>query len=145
MKILLVIASVLGLSAQAAIIYNPVSTGTRELVAGELLIKVMVEASNLGSNEVEVGEIYFPENYQGSSHNHGAIEIFYVLSGRMNHVVNDKDHILEPGMVGIVRPGDTVQHKVLDNQPVKALVIWAPGGEVERLRKVFPTERILAQ
>ena len=61
----------------------------------------------------------------------------------MNHVVNGTAHVLDPGMVGIVRPGDSVQHEALDDKPVKTVVIWAPGGEVERLRGVFPEERLL--
>jgi hypothetical protein len=40
-------------------------------------------------------------------------------------------------MVGIVRPGDSVSHRVVSEEPVRALVIWAPGGEVERLARFF--------
>ena len=47
-------------------------------------------------------------------------------------------------MVGIVRPEDTVIHNVIGDATVKAVVIWATGGEVDRLRGVFPTERILS-
>jgi hypothetical protein len=36
-------------------------------------------------------------------------------------------------MVGIVRAGDQVIHHVVSDEPVKALVIWLPGGEAERL------------
>ncbi|MEJ2087044.1 MAG: cupin domain-containing protein [Gammaproteobacteria bacterium] len=123
--------------------YEPVSTGTRVLSSGELAIKVLVEADNLGSSDVEVGEITFPADHRSAGHSHGAIEIFYVVSGRMNHVVNGTAHVLTPGEVGIVRPGDTVVHEALDGAPVRAVVIWAPGGEVERLRRVFPEEALL--
>ncbi|MCZ6640138.1 MAG: cupin domain-containing protein [Gammaproteobacteria bacterium] len=123
--------------------YDAASTGTRELSAGDLVIKVLVEEQNLGSGEVEVGEISFPPGYTGSGHRHGSIEIFYVLEGTMEHVVNGKPHRLTRGMVGIVRPEDTVTHNVIGETAVKAVVIWAPGGEVERLRGVFPAERIL--
>ena len=123
--------------------YHHAGTGTRIFSAGELAIKVLVEASVLGSNEVEVGEISFPPGYEGSGHRHGAIEIFYIVEGVMNHVVNDESHILEPGMIGIVRPADTVTHKIVGDQGVKAVVIWAPGGEVDRLRQAFPEEEVL--
>lgn len=123
--------------------YERASTGTRVLSAGELAIKVLVEQGNLGSNEVEVGEITFPAGHLASGHSHGAIEIFYVLSGTMNHVVNGTEHVLQPGDVGIVRPGDTVSHGVIGDEPVRAVVIWAPGGEVERIRAVFPEEELL--
>ena len=56
---------------------------------------------------------------------------------RLDHIVNDMSHVLEPGMVGIVRPGDTVVHRVVSDVPVKALVIWAPGGEADRIAGNF--------
>lgn len=37
----------------------------------------------------------------------------------------------------MVRPGDTVVHRVVGDTPVRALVIWAPGGEVERIAPAF--------
>ena len=39
--------------------------------------------------------------------------------------------------MGIVRPGDEVGHRVPGDEPVEALVIWAPGGEVERIAAGF--------
>jgi haloalkane dehalogenase len=129
--------------ATRAVGYSAVSTGTREFRAGELIIKVLIEEMNLGSEEVEIGEIIFPAGRVSSSHRHGAIEIFYIVEGTLNHVVNGEAHRLEPGMVGVVRPSDTVTHEVLGDKPVKAVVVWAPGGEVARLRSVFPDERSL--
>lgn len=130
-------------AAVSSVGYDHAGTGTRIFSAGELAIKVLVEASVLGSNEVEVAEISFPPGYEGGGHRHGAIEIFYIVEGVMNHVVNDESHILEPGMIGIVRPADTVTHKIVGDRGVKAVVIWAPGGEVDRLRQAFPDEKVL--
>ena len=56
--------------------YEHAGTGTRIFSAGELAIKVLVQASVLGSNEVEVGEIFLPPGYEGGGHRHGAIELF---------------------------------------------------------------------
>jgi quercetin dioxygenase-like cupin family protein len=123
--------------------YEKSTAGTRILEGrGGLIIKVLVEHSNLGSDEVEVGEITFPAGSQGGGHRHEAIEIFYVLSGKMNHVVNGEAHVLGPGGVAIVKPGDTVSHEVVGDEPVKALVIWAPGGEAERIASVFEVRPI---
>lgn len=123
--------------------YDPAPSGTRWLEgAGGLAIKVLVEEANLGGSEVEIAEITFPAGTQGSNHLHESTEIFYVLSGVMEHVVNDEPHRLEPGMVGVVRPGDRVAHRVLSDAPVKALVVWAPGGEAERLSQFFATRPI---
>ncbi|MCZ6643099.1 MAG: cupin domain-containing protein [Gammaproteobacteria bacterium] len=132
-----------GVLGQAATVdYSKSSTGTREFSSGALAIKILVEAQNLGSSEVEVGEITLPGNYAGGPHRHGAIEIFYVLEGTMEHVVNDVAHRLTAGMVGIVRPEDRVTHNVIGDTPVKAVVVWAPGGEVDRIRGAFPNERV---
>jgi quercetin dioxygenase-like cupin family protein len=126
--------------AQEAPGYEPATRGTRVLEApGGLTIKVLVEAANLGGGEVELGEITFPPGAGASrrGHRHGAVEIFYVLSGRLDHIVNGHSHLLEPGMVGIVRPGDEVVHRVVSDEPVRALVVWAPGGEVSRIAPGF--------
>jgi hypothetical protein len=40
---------------------------------------------------------------------------------------------LQPGMVGVVRRGDEVVHRIVGDHPVKALVIWVPGGESDRI------------
>lgn len=117
--------------------YERWSSGTRTLTAGAAEIKVLVEASNLGSAEVEVAEATFPVGYRTAGHNHGAIEIFYVVEGILEHTVNGEARILHPGMVGVVRPEDTVVHSTVGDVPVKAVVVWAPGGEAERLARAF--------
>ena len=65
-----------------------------------------------------------------------------MLEGTLEHIVNGESVLLEPGMIGIVRKGDTVSHKVPSDVPCKALVIWAPGGEVERLAQFFESKPI---
>ena len=116
--------------------YDRASRGTRILEGGSgFSIKVLVERSVLGGTEVEVGEITFPpgSGASGRGHVHQKVEIFYVLSGELDHIVNGESHLLTPGMVGIVRPGDEVVHHVPGDEPVKAIVIWAPGGELDRI------------
>lgn len=125
------------LATEEAARYQAATAGETVLYRDDLVIKVLVEEENLGSGEVELGEIEFPPDYRGGGHRHGSIEIFYILSGTMNHVVNGTPHLLTPGTVGVVRPEDTVSHEVVGGEAVRALVIWAPGGEVDRLREVF--------
>jgi quercetin dioxygenase-like cupin family protein len=114
--------------------YQKAGQGTRWLESGALQIKMLVEAATLGSDELEIGEITFPATGRpGGQHGHTSTEIFYILSGTLRHTVNGESHDLTPGMVGIVRAGDQVIHHVVSDEPVKALVIWLPGGEAERL------------
>jgi quercetin dioxygenase-like cupin family protein len=127
-------------SAQQPAAYARSSTGVREITLGSgTVIKMLLDASNLGSGEVEVGEITFPAGGPSptAGHRHGATEIFYIVEGVLGHVVNGQEHRLEPGMVGVVKPADEVMHRVLEG-PVKAVVIWVPGGEGSRIQ---PAER----
>ena len=120
--------------------YQKATRGTRwfESSRSALTIKMLVEAENLGSSELEIGEITFPAgSVPRRGHNHTSIEIFYVLSGELEHVVNGESYLLTPGMVGIVRPGDEVIHRIPGNEPVRALVIWVPGGEAARIAPGF--------
>ncbi len=116
--------------------YQAATEGTRVLEGRNgFSIKMLVEQSNLGGGEVEIGEITFPvgAGQSRNGHAHTRVEIFYILEGELDHIVNDESHLLTPGMVGIVRAGDRVVHRVVSDSPVKALVIWAPGGEIERI------------
>lgn len=125
--------------------YEAIGSGTRNLVRPGVTIKMLVEASNLGGAEVEVGELTLPADYgQGAPHRHAHVEIFYVLSGRLGHTVNGEKHVIEPGSIGIVRPGDTVAHSVESKEPVRAVVVWAPGGEADTLVKsgIFKSQPI---
>jgi quercetin dioxygenase-like cupin family protein len=96
-------------------------------------LRLLIDEKNLGAAEVEVGEITFQPGADSGDHVHGSTEIFYVLSGELEHVVNGKSHLLKPGMIGWVRPPDKVGHKVPGKEPARALVIWAPGGEAARI------------
>lgn len=100
---------------------------------GECQVKVLVDESNLGGDEVEIAEIIFLAGYEGQPHPHQSIEIFYVLEGVFGHEVNGQPAFLEPGMIGIVRPGDTIRHSVRGEKDAIVLVIWAPGGEAARI------------
>ena len=100
-------------------------------------IEMLLNESNLGGDEIEIGVITFQPGANSGAHPHGSTEIFYVLSGELEHVVNGKSHLLKPGMLGFVRPPDQVNHIVPGDEPTRALVIWAPGGEAERIVRTW--------
>ena len=120
--------------------YRKSSEGTRmlESTSGAQL-KILVEGPVLGAKDIEIAEATLPVGLGAgpASHRHGSTEIIYVVSGELDHVVNGEAHRLTPGMIGIVKPTDTVIHRVVGQTPVKVLLIWAPGGEVERLAQTF--------
>ena len=123
-----------GGDAKSTLEYTAASSGTRNLVAGPVVIRMLAESSNLGIDQLEVGELNLPAGFgESDAHAHVSLELFYVVEGVLGHEVNGVVHRLEPGMLGFVKPGDTVKHAVLSEGPVKALVVWYPGGEADRL------------
>jgi quercetin dioxygenase-like cupin family protein len=96
-------------------------------------IKLLLDKSNLGGEELEAAELTLPAGTNVGSHTHQSVEIIYVVSGTYGHEVNGKLYRLTPGMVGIVRPGDHVRHLVPKSGPAKLLIVWAPPGEVARV------------
>jgi mannose-6-phosphate isomerase-like protein (cupin superfamily) len=114
--------------------YDPVSRGTRKLALGEVTIRMLIDASNIGRDDIEIGELILPADSSDSvSHAHGSLEIFYVVEGILGHEVNGKPFTLHPGEAGYLKPGDQIVHRVLSDGPVKALVIWVPGGEADAM------------
>ncbi len=94
-------------------------------------LRLMLDDSNVGP-EVSVGEMIFPPNQDSGDHQHGAIEMFYVVSGELEHVVNGQSQFLKPGMSGYVKPPDKVRHKT-GPAGAKVVVIWVPGEEAKRI------------
>ena len=94
-------------------------------------LRLMLDESNVGP-EVTLGEITFAPNQDSGDHQHGAIEMFYIVSGELEHVVNGQSQILKPGMAGFVKPPDKVRHKT-GPAGAKVVVIWVPGEEGKKI------------
>jgi quercetin dioxygenase-like cupin family protein len=105
---------------------------------GGTTLRLLLDPTNLGK-EVSLGEITFPPNSDSGDHAHGAVEVFYVLSGELEHVVNGKSQILKPGMAGYVKPPDQVRHKT-GPAGAKAVVVWVPGEEATRIASRWKQE-----
>lgn len=118
-------AASIGLSAQDT------SQGTTYRSPTGTTLRLMLDDSNVGP-EVTVGEMVFPANTDSGDHQHGAIEMFYVVSGEYEHIVNGKSQLLKPGMTGYVKPPDKVRHKT-GPAGAKVVVIWVPGEEGKKI------------
>ena len=105
---------------------------------GGTTLRLMIDETNLGA-EVSLGEITFPANSDSGEHQHGAIEVFYVVSGELEHVVNGVSQKLTPGMSGFVKPPDKVRHKT-GPAGAKAVVVWVPGEEARRVASRWTRE-----
>lgn len=130
--------------ADTSLDYAAASAGTRilETPNGVASIRMLIEKSNLPSGEIEIGEFTFSAEFTDTpAHPHGSLEIFYVIEGRLKHVVNGVEYILDPGMVGVVARGDTVVHGIVDGEPARVLTIWLPAGEAESLLNIGFVEK----
>jgi len=105
---------------------------------GGTTLRLMLDESNVGP-AVSVGEMIFPANTDSGDHQHGALEMFYVVSGEYEHVVNGTSQMLKPGMSGYVKQGDKVRHKT-GPAGAKVVVIWVPGDEAKRIASRWTRE-----
>ena len=106
-------------------------TGDTYRSPGGATLRLFLDQSNVGP-EVSIGELTFPPNSDSGEHAHGAIEMFYVVSGELEHVVNGKSYLLGPGMTGYVRPPDKIRHKT-GAAGAKVVVVWVPGDEAGKI------------
>ena len=118
----LCIASVAGAQEKQGTTYRSPSGAT---------LRLILDSTNVGK-DISVGELTFPPNSDSGDHAHGAIEIFYVISGELEHVVNGTSQILKPGMVGYVKPPDKIRHKT-GPAGAKVVVMWVPGVEGNKI------------
>jgi quercetin dioxygenase-like cupin family protein len=130
LKLLLVLSFALALTASSSA-QSGKAQGSTFRSPGGTTLKLMLDESNVGP-EVTVGEMVFPPNQDSGDHQHGAIEMFYVVSGELDHVVNGVSHVLKPGMSGYVKPPDKVRHKT-GPAGAKVVVIWVPGEEGKKI------------
>tara|TARA_B100001013_G_scaffold344095_1_gene273436 strand:- start:5550 stop:6074 length:525 start_codon:yes stop_codon:yes gene_type:complete len=126
--------------------YSKITSGTRQFewdTDNDIgWIRVLVEEFNLDDEVVEIGEIYFPSDYEGMAHVH-ELEILYVLEGELDHIVNGISHILKPGMIGIVRAPDNVVHRTNSLEGTRVLAIWPHGNEVAAMAEEGMREMML--
>jgi quercetin dioxygenase-like cupin family protein len=133
MSVAFVLALVTGGKAQ-----SDKSQGTTYRAPSGTTLRLMLDESNVGP-EVTLGELTFPPNQDSGDHQHGAIEMFYVVTGELEHVVNGQSQILKPGMAGYVKPPDKVRHKT-GPAGAKAVVVWVPGEEGRRVASRWTRE-----
>ena len=112
--------------------------GTMYRSPGGTTLRLILDESNVGP-EVTMGEMVFPPNQDSGDHRHDAIEMFYVESGELEHVVNGVSQILKPGMAGFVKPPDTVRHKT-GPAGARVVVVWVPGAEGKKIASRWKRE-----
>jgi len=131
-------ASLLAFAAVHVLTAQSELQGTTYRSPGGTTLRLMLDETNVGK-DVSLGEMIFPPNSDSGDHQHGAIEMFYVVSGELDHVVNGVSHGLKPGMSGFVKPPDKVRHKT-GPAGAKVVVVWVPGEEGSRIASRWKKE-----
>ncbi len=96
-------------------------------------IRVLIDEKLGGTKDVSIAELTIPPGVDVPDHVHQSTEIFYILSGELEQTSEGKVQKLTAGMAALVPANTTTHHKVTSKEPVRALVIWAPGGEEQRI------------
>jgi quercetin dioxygenase-like cupin family protein len=121
------------MSFGAGMLAQSAADGPTYRAQGGSVLEILFDGASLDA-PVDVAELTFPPGTDSGDHKHGVTEIFYVLEGELEHIVNGRSHLLKPGMLGFVQPPDAVRHKTAaGGPPARTLVVWAPGGEAARL------------
>lgn len=132
LRIGLIAAAALGCATARGEMESNANAGALFRAPSGTTLRLLLDEANVGP-EVSMGEMTFPPNLDSGEHGHDAIEMFYVVSGELEHVVNGRSEILKPGMAGYVRPPDKVRHKTGPGGPVRTVVVWVPGGEAKKI------------
>jgi quercetin dioxygenase-like cupin family protein len=122
--------------AQAGEVYrfvHPQQTTTYLEPHSRSTLRVIIDERLGGTKNVSIAELVIPAGADVPDHIHQATEIFYILSGELEQTSEGKVQKLTAGMAALVPANTTTHHKVTSKQPVHALVIWAPGGEEQRI------------
>ncbi|MBI3250068.1 MAG: cupin domain-containing protein [Deltaproteobacteria bacterium] len=120
-------------AAEAARFVRPQQTTTYIEPNSKSTIRVLIDEKLGGTKEVSIAELIIPPGVDVPDHVHQATEIFYILSGELEQTSEGKVQKLTAGMTALVPANTTTHHKVTSKKPVRALVIWAPGGEEQRI------------
>ena len=112
---------------------HPKDTTTYIEPASKSELRVVIDEHLGGTKDVTVADLVIPPGVDVPDHVHQSTEIFYVLSGELEQTSEGKVQKLTAGMACLVPANSTTHHKVTSKGPVHALVIWAPGGEEQRV------------
>jgi quercetin dioxygenase-like cupin family protein len=112
---------------------HPKQTTTYLEPQSKSTIRVVIDEHLGGTKDVSIAELIIPPGVDVPDHVHQSTEIFYVLSGELEQTSEGKVQKLTAGMAALVPANSTTHHKVTSKEPVRALVIWAPGGEEKRI------------
>src|SRR5690242_14095090 len=74
--------------------YSKSTASVLDFKIGATSVKVLIDSATLGGGEMEMAHLTFAPGQTPRGHVHGKVEILYVLSGELDHVVNGVSHML---------------------------------------------------
>ncbi|HEV8716673.1 MAG TPA: cupin domain-containing protein [Candidatus Binatia bacterium] len=127
------ISFISSVSAEEQRFVRPEDTTTYIDPVSKSELRVVIDQHLGGTKDVTVADLVIPPGVDVPDHVHQSTEIFYILSGELEQTSEGKVQKLTAGMACLVPANTTTHHKVTSKEPVHAVVIWAPGGEEQRV------------
>lgn len=66
-------------------------------------------------------------------HHHDFYEVYYLVSGNVSYIIEDKKYNLEPGSLLLINPNELHQPIIHDDKPYNRMVLWVSRPLIERL------------
>jgi mannose-6-phosphate isomerase-like protein (cupin superfamily) len=88
--------------------------------------KLLINSNSVGAENLEVRITEVPPGKAHELHKHDVEEVFIVLSGKGTHMENGTKLDIAPNDVIYVPAGASHRHECTGNEPLKAIVIFAP-------------------
>lgn len=117
------------------------SNATRQASSGGAdHLRLLLSSETLGSDGLEIARLTLPggdgitcADKPCQAHQHPVDEILFVVSGRLEHVVEGEVQMIGPGMLAVAPKNSNVVHNVLSEEPLEVLLVWPATGEFDRL------------
>jgi len=84
---------------------------------------------HLSSDSMQVIRYVYPAGASFTAHQHPQEQAFFLIKGPVAFMVEDREHVLEPGDAIIVPPNVAHSSRVLSAEPAEGLVVLSPPRE----------------
>ena len=112
-------------------------------------LQLLLSTNGLSGDGIEIARLTLPggdgkfcSEKSCRPHQHPVDEIFYVVSGQLEHIVENERLVVGPGMLAVAPKDRNVFHNVVSTEPLVVLVIWLATGEFDRLIEHYGLQQL---
>jgi mannose-6-phosphate isomerase-like protein (cupin superfamily) len=95
-------------------------------------LKIADYTAKLDENSSFATISVFPQISHKLSWSKRSDKYYYVISGKISFMVNDKEHILSNGDLCIIKKGEKFKYKNDSNDVVKMILVHTPNFKIDR-------------